>query len=749
MGNNQSQDKIAISDLSQTTIKNFLIEIEKKEPDFILKQKENKCKFFWLSNEDPDEIKDLNECIWTPYDGEDTIFLEYWYQKALQGKAPMPRVGDYIIDFSRMIQHHYIEKSRVRAIIRCDPSNIPQIYRKSRLDKNFLSNFNQTIIDQINEENSTIAIGRKEIQVKNFTISDKYKSIDFQIINQNSITLKIQEFFYTYIKDMDLSGSFQEFVKILKLEIDDISKQLDKFNIYNIQYLSGVNENTFFKTIITMYTEEGFLYKLVNKVLREKDSILFKQLKFYFISLLAAFQFFASNSMDLQAYGQYIPKDTINEIQTNKRFYVYRGTFLTPEEVDATTKAMEDNNCLIRIFNEFISTSLHKATAEKFQNNCILELEINYEENNGNFAFLNPDLTIFPTEAEVLLRSGSIIKIHKFVPQNKNNQTTYSIFGSLIALSLDKFILSNLNETSLNLWNNNLGKNTGKIRNLADALKVNNSLQQLSLWNNNLGINTEGLKHLADSIRINTSLLQLDLSNNNLGVNDQGLRYLAEALKANISLKELYLSENNLGRNTEGLRHISDALKVNNSLYKLYLSENSLGSNIEGFDYLISAFKVNTSLQQLDLAWNSLETNTDVLKSLSSAIKLNKFLHELNLSCNNLGLNNEGFSYIAEALKQNTALNHLNLSGNNLGSEAAVLNHLAEALQVNTTLKQLDLWDNNLGDNIEGVVYFADKLKFNTSLQKLNLAGNDLGEDKIVNKILADLLLSNPSLKLS
>ena len=67
---------------------------------------------------------------------------------------------------------------------------------------------------------------------------------------------------------------------------------------------------------------------------------------------------------------------------------------------------------------------------------------------------------------------------------------------------------------------------------------------------------------IADALKVNHTLETLELSANNIG--DDGAKMIADALKVNLSLKTLRLSRNRIG--ADGAKIIADALKVNQNL---------------------------------------------------------------------------------------------------------------------------------------------------------------------------------------
>ncbi|RIB10510.1 hypothetical protein C2G38_2043434 [Gigaspora rosea] len=134
----------------------------------------------------------------------------------------------------------------------------------------------------------------------------------------------------------------------------------------------------------------------------------------------------------------------------------------------------------------------------------------------------------------------------------KNNQHDEDDRKSASSWNLSKNRLRDINElkkalckntilTSLNLNNNKLGSDKGKI--LTDALCQNTTLTSLNLILNDLG--PKGGQILADALCKNTTLTFLNLTYNVLG--SEGGKALAEALYENTTLTFLNIGGNSIG----------------------------------------------------------------------------------------------------------------------------------------------------------------------------------------------------------
>lgn len=84
----------------------------------IKKPKDENPQFFWRSDKDPFSKEEIAE--WTPYDSEESKFLETSYQKYLSGQGPnVVKLGDkYNVDFKYMMQIHILDTKRQRPVKR-------------------------------------------------------------------------------------------------------------------------------------------------------------------------------------------------------------------------------------------------------------------------------------------------------------------------------------------------------------------------------------------------------------------------------------------------------------------------------------------------------------------------------------------------------------------------------------------------------------------------------------------------------
>ena len=89
---------------------------------------------------------------------------------------------------------------------------------------------------------------------------------------------------------------YKTWLENIKREISNFGTLLDKKNSF-VQYLdvlnSATNSSDFFKKISKMYTLEGFLFRKLNEYLRTFDKVGLENLKYFYNSLLASFEYFS------------------------------------------------------------------------------------------------------------------------------------------------------------------------------------------------------------------------------------------------------------------------------------------------------------------------------------------------------------------------------------------------------------------------------------------------------------------------
>jgi hypothetical protein len=136
---------------------------------------------------------------------------------------------------------------------------------------------------------------------------------------------------------------------------------------------------------------------------------------------------------------------------------------------------------------------------------------------------------------------------------------------------------------------------------LADSLPP--LITEFTLTSRGSSVTVNGINACLGKILGCPKLVKLDLSGNNIG--DDGAKAIADALKVNHSLETLYLNDNNIG--DDGAKAIADALKDNKSLDKLDLDDNKIDD--DGAKAIADALKVNHRLESLLLRNNNISAD--------------------------------------------------------------------------------------------------------------------------------------------
>jgi len=729
MGNNTSKNK------KENNI-NLLQSIVKENDGLLNKSdltNEEQPYFFWLVNDNPDKMAESKENPkWSPYESSDAILIEHFYQKFLKGEHVEPILGEYKINFEKMFQYHYKETWKQRPIIREIPSKVKNIIRKSRFDSSIPNlKYCEPVIIQLKEYEAKTKIACVDDYVEVYFNLIEGKEIKFLILKEFDCILKIN--FNDY--------NFESYLAEIKLEMENFSKEINRFNFYKFFYFSKINKDNFYDSILRMYTAEGFLYKRLNKILREKKLEDLKKIKFYYLAMLASFEF-CSRTSNIQL------KSFISKERPHcRKFNLFRGQTLSKNEIEYYTQ----NKNSVRIFNEFLSTSLNEKVSREFalKGNCLMKLVVDYEEivDKNYYALLDSQLSLFPSEREVLLKSGVLVIFSKL--EIENSTGLYILNGKVLAFGLKGYFayLAEKNTiTDVYLNNNNLGNNTAAITDLANALIQRDNIKELHLRGNDIGNNIGSLSILTEGIILCKSIKFIDLRSNNLGDNPINLIYLANILN-NTSVTTLILRDNSLGKLNDSLRLFSEVLAKNKTLSCLDLSFNNFGADSQCMEVISNALIRNTSISKLNFSGNSFVSNNISNKHFCEIIAQNKFIKFLDLRNSELITYPQNTKLIFDSLIENEKLTEISLRGNNLGSNALIMNSLAMLIMKNSCLISIDLSFNNLAALSKNVEMICKCLISNKNLKEINLDHNNLGIKLTNIKFIAEMLIQNLSIK--
>jgi Ran GTPase-activating protein (RanGAP) involved in mRNA processing and transport len=192
----------------------------------------------------------------------------------------------------------------------------------------------------------------------------------------------------------------------------------------------------------------------------------------------------------------------------------------------------------------------------------------------------------------------------------------------LSEIGLDSFhvrMISKSLETNTNLVNLSLTGNYfhGECG-LANALKLNRTLEQLDLYQNLIG--DEGAIAIAEALLHNTSLTFLGISYNNLA--SAGLTAIVKMLEINSTLTDVNIGGHRIS--IEVMHTIAQMLKINGTLVRLYLHE----SDTDNKGALILA---DALIPSKPLSYLSLNDNPRITNKGKRALKHAAEIHETRL----------------------------------------------------------------------------------------------------------------------
>ena len=691
--------------------------------------------FFYSNN-----IISVDTTIWIPFEEGINDFLEYQYSNYLKDHSIETIIGnppEYHIDFEKMIQIDSKNNSK-KSILREKSCNIFNLVRFNKFQSNFINDNQRLVYHKYYKDLDAIKDCSGFVH-KIFTI---FEEMPIEIFYLEKIKI---------FQDKEISN-YEEFIKYLKIEIKNLSKtsifQNKKYFYGYDSFLDNIKKETFYETILRMYTIEGFLYKELNRVLRNykyyyeeknfknyvkkfikllnNDDDELKKISFYYVSLIAAFTYYSEIS-----FQSLIEKDLIKN-ETN-RLNIYRCGLISKEEIKRY-EHVKKNNQYHQIF-EFISATLNKNQAElylvnneefdKFKVLYIFDIPINQANCYSPVIYLG-DFSVFPNEREILIKSGSYLKIEKIEKVDE----MYYIYQKVLSfgwIGYCEYLENDFNGFFLEFgYKCDLGnKSVNDMKNLVKGLSKAQYLYEFNLKYTKLGNgNAECIKILSDFIEKNEIISNLNLNSNDLG-----------------------------NGKVENIKILSEALSLNQSIFALHLEDNGLGmGNVENIKNITEIFMKNKKILSVNLMGNILEKyKSENIKLLSDALAINQTIKTLDLNHNGMGKwDSKSMSYFADALANNQNIINLNLTSNFLGvGKQESIKILAEALQKNKSITNLTMNYNKLGNgDIENIRNISEFIKNNQSITFFDLSYNDLGQGKVENfKLLVEALGNNKFIK--
>lgn len=574
------------------------------------------------------------------------------------------------------------------------------------------------------------------------------------------------------------------------------------------------NPDEFFRSVVRAYTYEGFLSYYLNRLLKTKSKKL-NLIKHFYISLIASIDYFApthnlkifeysnlifeshhqheneqDNKIDLQAlkpqFEHIHPCEAAEEASSCSSSDIEHFEFISAyfclkvsdyEIKKLTSNDINNNKTLI--FPEFLCTTINKKSAiENFLEkptkedvfySVLVEIKIPkyiLENEPKNYLFLN-NLSEYPTETELLIKSGAVIYTEDVIPfweyetsDNRHKISYENVFFQkciLRSFSFESYLENlkdNFNFLQLNTFrivNINLNIFYYDIEILKTFLfELNNSSCTIDSKIPNRASDTESITATnMDNMRfiealdknptnakinkIRNCITELDFVLNQIGESEVAMEILKEIVNCKRNkIKKLKLSYNLIGKDYEAMKTFKELLAYNKTIIELNLQSNFLGTSKWAMNLLEEGLASNQTVQILDLGNNSLLQSMECIKIFQRIFINNKSIIKLNLqfSCQNISINNftlhhqEFFKGIKEILISNTTLENINLANNKLGENIDSLVSLKEGILSNKFLKIIDLSINDF-KSVETLREIKEIIKQkNSCLEKLILKNN-------------------------
>ena len=292
----------------------------------------------WKSNYDPWSSKP-EEAEWKRYSDAQNVFIE----QAFMNKQQQIELSNYLIDLEHNVQIRKGDKHKQRPIKRVEINDATQYLRDERF---FFP----------------------EKPVKSFSTAEKFGSEFVSLWGKKNETLLVHKSF-DEIVEQAADGILKEGKKINEdFEAETIAKQL--------RTIKDQEAGRIRKLCVKIYSAECFLYKLVNKTLRESD--------FSKINTLGAFCYL------LWQHTYFSCDDTYAGT-------VYRGAQLNQTIINVYQEAVGTEIKWLA----FSSTSKNPQQAEKF-GNTLFVIQLKYYDYKDISSISN-----YPIEEEVLLPAGT------------------------------------------------------------------------------------------------------------------------------------------------------------------------------------------------------------------------------------------------------------------------------------------------------------------------------------------------------
>ncbi|CAF1184212.1 unnamed protein product [Rotaria sp. Silwood1] len=339
----------------------------------------------WQSDTKPCDVADPEKVSWTSYAPEENFLIEQAYCSS--SSEPIVIYDYYVIDIQKQIQ--YVQNA---------PTHQRPIRRLSNV---------QNMNDEHIRQNRFIFSGDHDHFFQPFETDIKFGSLMIQEwhkhfieCHQGDVNVSEKDIVDAAIKGIEEEGSKNiEFSGETKIICNELRKVRNCENKVNRK-----------ECAVKLYTRPGFLYKLVNRALRERDRRIYRDTLGPYCYLLYSYLCLRS------PFGIDFYRGT-----------VYRGARLHPGMIGRFQKEMKQGDKFLTWLG-FTSTTKSSAVANEFTGNTLFEILLT---DTDHFTCQGVDiskLSHFPNEEEVLLPSGFQFQIVDVKPLEPTKNKPYPCF---------------------------------------------------------------------------------------------------------------------------------------------------------------------------------------------------------------------------------------------------------------------------------------------------------------------------------
>lgn len=332
-------------------------------------------------------------------------------------------INDYVLIYTKLEEcKSYIQSVKNEKIFLILPTTcatviLPSIINVKQLDRVFLfcknSESNSYLKDKYSSKIAGVFTNQHELenslqhnlgmsnkQVETFSFYDQNQKVSVDLSERTAEFLWTQLFHHA-VRCLPSTKEAQQ-------EMINICRQYYQGNEHELKVIKQFEKSYTKDDCIHWYTQETFVYKMVNKALRTGD-----------IEQLYLFRFYV-NDLSSELLSEFNKRN--NDVETNNNNIVYRGTCLTQTDFEQ----FQSNEGKLIAINGYLSASRLKEIAEEFvlsakRKDCVsvlFEIDCDDENNCAIFADI-AKFSVHPREQEVLFDLGAVFKIES-VRQDKH-----------------------------------------------------------------------------------------------------------------------------------------------------------------------------------------------------------------------------------------------------------------------------------------------------------------------------------------